>query len=145
MKPNRLIRFDWAIKNLFKKNRELDILQDFLSDLLQRKIFTITLCDAESTKDAPNDKSNRVDVHVTTETGEEILIEVQAYAERDYFSRILYSTSKVITTHIHEGEPYLQIPPIISVNICYFPAGSRARLPLQRHHKLHRYELREIR
>jgi hypothetical protein len=39
----KLIRFEWAIENLFKKNRDLDILQDFLSDLLEREITTIKL------------------------------------------------------------------------------------------------------
>ena len=61
-------------KNLFKKNRELDVLKGFLTDLLQKEIISINLCDTDSIKDSMDDKSNRVDVHVTTNSGEEIII-----------------------------------------------------------------------
>ena len=121
--PQKLIRFDWAIKNIFKKNQHLEILQSFLSDLLQKKIASIRLCDTESTKESSTDKSNRVDVHVVTDQDEEILIEVQAYPERDYYSRIVYATSKIITSHMHQGDSYYKIPKIISINICYFNLG----------------------
>jgi hypothetical protein len=119
----KLIRFDWAIKNLFKKNRDLDILQDFLSDLLGREITTIKLCDTDGLRDTATDKSNRVDVHVTIENGEEVIIEVQSHSEKDYFSRILYGTAKAITTHVQEGDPYIQVPKVISISICYCKVG----------------------
>lgn len=121
---NRLIRFDWAIKNIFKKGKSLDVLEGFLSDLLQKNITSIQLCDSESTKDHADDKSNRVDVHVTTKEGEKIIIEVQSYSEWDYFSRILYGTSKTITTHMHQGISYREVPNVISISICYFGVGS---------------------
>lgn len=119
----KLIRFDWAIKNLFKKNKDLNILQSFLSDLLQKKITSIRLCDTDGIKNASQDKSNRVDVHVTTQDGEEIIIEVQSQSEKDYFSRILYGASKAITTHVQEGNPYLSVPKLISISICYCKIG----------------------
>ncbi len=119
----RLVRFDWAIKNLFKKNRDLDILESFLSDLLQKKVTNIRLCDTESTKSSAKDKSNRVDVHVVINDSEEIIIEVQAYSEWDYFSRTLYGTSKVIANHMKEGDTYLHVPKVISISICYFALG----------------------
>ena len=119
----RLIRFDWAIKNIFKKNKKLDILQGFISDLLQKKITSIKLCDNEGIKDSFDDKSNRVDVHVVSEEGEEIIIEVQAYSEWDYFGRLLYGTSKVITNHMKTGYKYCKVPKVISISICYFEIG----------------------
>jgi predicted transposase/invertase (TIGR01784 family) len=122
-KEKKLIRFDWAIKNLFKKNRDLDVLQGFLADLLQKDITSIKLCDTDGIKDGADDKSNRVDVHVTIQSGEEIIIEVQAYSEWDYFSRILYGTSKAITNHMKEGYSYRKVPKIISISICYFEIG----------------------
>lgn len=120
---NRLVRFDWAIKNLFKKNKDLDILKDFLSDLLGKSIATIRLCDTDGIKNSAEDKSNRVDVHVTIENGEEIIIEVQSQSEKDYFSRILYGTSKAITNHVQEGDAYIEVPKIISISICYCKVG----------------------
>ena len=50
-KEKQLIRFDWAIKNIFKKKKELDILEDFLSDLLQKKLKIEELIDSESIKE----------------------------------------------------------------------------------------------
>ncbi len=41
----------------------------------------------------------------------------------DYFHRILYGISKVITEHIDEKEPYSNVEKVISVNIVYFDLG----------------------
>ena len=38
-------------------------------------------------------------------------------------NRILYGTSRVITEHIEEKEPYSKVVKVISVNILYFDLG----------------------
>jgi predicted transposase/invertase (TIGR01784 family) len=55
--------------------------------------------------------------------GEIILIELQFIPEMDYFQRMLYGVSKTIVDHIVQGDKYLKIKKIYSINIVYFDLG----------------------
>ena len=123
MKIKKLIRFDWAIKKLLRHKANFDILEGFLSVLLSENIKIKQILDSESNKETADDKHNRVDVLVEDAKGELIIIEVQNSKEYDYFHRILFGTSKVITEHIKEGEPYASVKKVISITIAYFDLG----------------------
>jgi predicted transposase/invertase (TIGR01784 family) len=73
--------------------------------------------------DAPLDKSNRVDILVENENRELIIIELQFTSEFDYFHRMLYGTSKVITQFIDRGNAYGTVRKVYSINIVYFDLG----------------------
>jgi PD-(D/E)XK nuclease family transposase len=60
---------------------------------------------------------------VRSQIGELMLVEVQNDSEIDYFQRMLYGVSKLVTEYIKEGEPYGTIKKIYSVNIVYFGLG----------------------
>ncbi len=45
-------------------------------------------------------KYNRVDLLTETESGELVLIELQVGGQYDYFHRMLYGSSKLITDHM---------------------------------------------
>lgn len=119
----KLVRFDWAIKNLLRNKANFDILEGFLSELLQTKVTIETLLESESNKRYKDDRSNRVDLLVLTEAQEHVIIEVQASMEWDYLSRILYGTSKAVTEYIQAGQPYRDVRKIISVSIVFFNLG----------------------
>ncbi len=119
----KLVHFDWAIKNLLRNKANFDILEGFLSELLQTKVTIETLLESESNKNDKDDRSNRVDLLVLTEKKEHIIIEVQASMEWDYLSRILYGTSKVVTEYIQAGQSYRNVRKIISVSIVFFDLG----------------------
>jgi len=119
----KLVHFDWAIKHLLRNKANFDILEGFLSELLQTKVTIETLLESESNKNDENDKSNRVDLLVRTESQGHIIIEVQAAMEWDYLSRILYGTSKVVTEYIQAGQSYRNVRKIISVSIVFFNLG----------------------
>lgn len=119
----KLVHFDWAIKNLLRNKANFDILEGFLSELLQTKVTIETLLESESNKRYKDDRSNRVDLLVLTEAQEHVIIEVQASMEWDYLSRILYGTSKAITEYIQVGQPYRDVRKIISVSIVFFNLG----------------------
>jgi predicted transposase/invertase (TIGR01784 family) len=124
MKKNiPLIRFDWAIKKLLRNKANFDILEGFLSELLQETIKIRQILDSESNKETSNDKHNRVDLLVENTKGELIIIEVQNSKEYDYFHRILFGTSKAITEYIQEGDTYSKIKKVISITIAYFDLG----------------------
>jgi len=119
----RLIRFDWAIKKLLKNKADFDILEGFLTVLLGEKILIEDVLDGEANKETDDDKHNRVDVLVRNQNDEHIIIEVQNSKALDYFHRMIYGTSKVISEYIKQGEPYGRIKKVISVTIAYFDLG----------------------
>lgn len=119
----KLVHFDWAIKNLLRNKANFDILEGFLSELLQTKVTIETLLESESNKNNKDDRSNRVDLLVLTGENEHVIIEVQASMEWDYLSRILYGVSKAVTEYIQAGQPYRNVRKIISVSIVFFNLG----------------------
>ena len=125
-KSKKLIRFDWAIKKLLRNKANFDILEGFLSELLGSNVRIKKILESEGNKDDKEDKYNRVDLLVEDAGGELIIIEVQDSKEYDYFHRILYGTSKVITEYIDEGQAYEKVKKVISITIAYFDLGQGA-------------------
>jgi len=123
MSARKLIGFDWAMKRLLRSKANFDILEGFLSELLKEDLNILEILESESNKEDLTDKFNRVDLKVRNEKNEIIIIEVQYEREFDYLQRILYGTSRVITEHIEEKEPYSKVVKVISVNILYFDLG----------------------
>ena len=119
----QLIRFDWAMKKLFRDKANYDILEGFLSELLGEDVLIQSIKDSESNKDRKNDKHNRVDILAEDSKGELVIIEVQNSKEFDYLHRILYGTSKAIVENMTAGASYSEIKKIISITIAYFDLG----------------------
>ena len=119
----KLIRFDWAMKKLLRSKANFGILEGFLSELLKIDLKILNILESESNKEEQDDKYNKVDVLVKLASGELVLIEVQVTSQADYFHRILYGTSKIITEYLHAGDEYSDIKKVYSVNILYFDLG----------------------
>jgi predicted transposase/invertase (TIGR01784 family) len=119
----KLVRFDWAMKKMLRHKANFDILEGFLSELLGEEIKIKQILDSESNKETEDDKFNRVDILVENSKNELVIIEVQNSKEYDYFHRMLFGTSKAITEHIKEGQPYAEIKKVISITIAYFDLG----------------------
>jgi predicted transposase/invertase (TIGR01784 family) len=119
----KLISFDWAIKRILRGKANFDILEGFLSELLKEDIKIIEILESESNQNSLDDKFNRIDLKVKNQNDEIILIEIQYSTEFDYLQRILYATSKAISEHLKQGEPYSDISKIISISILYFDFG----------------------
>ncbi|MCI5223557.1 MAG: Rpn family recombination-promoting nuclease/putative transposase [Candidatus Electrothrix sp. AR4] len=123
MPARKLISFDWAMKKLLRSKANFDILEGFLSELLKDDIHILEILESEGNKEEQLDKFNRVDLKVRNRKNEFVIIEVQYDRELDYLQRILFGTSKVITEHLQEGDPYSSVVKVISVNILYFDLG----------------------
>jgi len=119
----KIIHFDWALKKLLRQKANFEILEGFLSVLLNQDIVIQKILDSESNKDSESDKFNRVDVFAETENGELVIIEVQVDNEVDYFQRMAYGTSKAITEYMSAGNEYMNVKKVYSVNIVYFDLG----------------------
>ena len=121
-----LISFDYALKRLLRNKANYDVLEGFLSELLMRDIKVKTILESESNKQHLEDKHNRVDILVEDANGELVIIELQFSLEIDYFQRMLFGTSKVITDRMAQGDKYRDVKKVYSVNIVYFDLGQGA-------------------
>ncbi|MCK4609292.1 MAG: Rpn family recombination-promoting nuclease/putative transposase [Gammaproteobacteria bacterium] len=119
----QLVRFDWAIKRLLRSKANFSILEGFLSELLKQDLKILNILESESNKDDHDSKYNKVDILVELTSKEIVLIEIQVNTESDYFYRMLFGASKIVTEYLKEGAPYSQIKKVYSVNILYFDLG----------------------
>lgn len=111
------------MKRLLRSKANFEILEGFLSELLNEEIVILEILESESNKESTADKFNRVDLKVKNSSGEIIIIEIQYEREFDYLQRMLYGTSRAITEHQKESEPFSRLVKVISVNILYFDLG----------------------
>ena len=119
----RLVRLDWALKRLLRSKANFCVLEGFLSELLHEDVKILELLESESNRKDEDDKQNRVDLKVKLGGGEIVVIEVQASSEPEFLQRLLYSTSTVITEHVHRGDDYIEVTKVISVNVLFFNFG----------------------
>ncbi len=125
LEEKRLIRFDWASKYILRDKSNFDILEGFLTALLQKDIKIINLLESESNRADETDKLNRVDLLTVDDKGDYIIIEIQNEREIHYLERLLYGTSKLIVENLKIGDTYKKIKKVISVSILYFTLGEK--------------------
>jgi len=119
----KLVRFDWAIKNILRDKANFDVLEGFLTALLREDISVIEILESESNQSDYAQKLNRVDILVKDSHGRKIIIEVQNNRETDYLERILWGVSKLVVETLELGGEYRNISKIISISIVYFDLG----------------------
>ena len=117
------IRFDWAMKRLLRNKANFDVLEGFLTELLEFDVIICEILESEGNKEDQDDKFNRVDILVKNSSNELILIEVQNERENDFFHRMNYGQANLLTEGLDEGDNYDQIKRIYSINIVYFNLG----------------------
>jgi predicted transposase/invertase (TIGR01784 family) len=122
-KITELVRFDWFIKYMFRDKSDFEILEGFLSELLNDNITILEILESEDNQSKKKDKFNRVDIMIKNAKNEHIIIEVQNNEEYDYLQMILYGTSKTIVENIARGEAYAKVKKVISVSVVYFKVG----------------------
>lgn len=108
---------------MLRHKANFDILEGFLSELLEEDIKIKQILDSESNKETEDDKYNRVDILVENSKCELVIIEVQNSKEYDLFHRMLFGAAKAITEHIKEGQAYAEVKKVISITIAYFDLG----------------------
>ena len=123
LEKDNLVRFDWAAKRLLRQKSNFVVLEGFLSTLLGESIRIVRMLESEGNKENAADKFNRVDMLAENSKNELIIIEIQNNRELDYFHRMLYGTSKVISEYIHSGDDYDKVRKVYSINIVYFTLG----------------------
>ena len=120
----KLVSFDWAMKKILRQKANFGILEGFLTELLKFDVKIEEILESEANQETEEDKFNRVDLLAKNEKGELILIEVQHNSQIDYFHRMLYGSSKLVTEYIKKTDKgYSKVKKVYSVNIVYFALG----------------------
>jgi len=119
----KYIHFDYAAKKILRQKANFVVLEGFLTTLLKTNVKIHRMLESEGNQEHENDKFNRVDMLAELGTGELAIIEIQNSRINDYFQRILYGTSKLITEYIDLGDDYLKVKKVYSVSIVYFGLG----------------------
>lgn len=122
-KRRKYICFDWALKRLLRDKANYDVLEGFLSTLLQEPMCISEILESESNRDREDAKQNRVDLLAANDKGELFLIEVQGENEFAYFQRMLFGASRLVTEYIDKGDNYENVKKVYSINIVYFDLG----------------------
>jgi len=115
-----MISFDWAMKRLLRNKANFEVLEGFLSELLRRKIIINHIGESEGTPTDKDDKTNRVDILVEADEKEIIIVELQFDSVAEYYHRMLFGVSKVITNYMATGDKYDKVRKAYSVNIVHF-------------------------
>ena len=123
MRDRTFISFDWALKRLLRDKANFDVLEGFLSTLLNTQVTISELLESESNKEHKDGKQNRVDLLAKNSKGEMLLIEVQGETEFAFFQRILFGASRLVTEYIDSGQNYENVKKVYSINIVYFDLG----------------------
>lgn len=118
-----LVSFDWAMKHILREKANFDVLEGFLSTLLNEEIRVLSLLESEANQQHDLDKYNRVDLLALDATAQILIIEVQYTWQPSYLKRLLYGTAKLIIENIQVGESFDQVRKVISISILYFPVS----------------------
>ena len=119
----KLVSFDWALKKLLRSKANFEVLEGFLSVLLEDRITIVEILESETNRRHAFDKQSRVDLKARNQRGEYVIIEVQYEKQLDYLQRILHATSRAVVEHIDKGKPYVDVVKVISISILYFDVG----------------------
>ncbi|ONI38769.1 hypothetical protein AN640_02210 [Candidatus Epulonipiscium fishelsonii] len=123
MKTRKLVSFDFAMKYLLRQKDNFEILEGFLTALLNEPIEVLDIIESESNKNADISKGNRVDFMIRDSKDRRMIVEIQHAAESDYLERMVFETSKTIVDNLDKGKDYGDIVKVISINILYFNLG----------------------
>jgi len=118
-----LVSFDWAMKHILRDKANFDVLEGFLSTLLNEDIRVLSLLESEANQQHDLDKYNRVDLLAVDAHAQILIIELQYTWQPSYLKRILYGAAKLIVENIKVGESFDNVRKVISISILYFPVS----------------------
>lgn len=116
---------DYIFKRLMGEEESKDHLIAFLNAVLDagdhQKLVTLEIIDnKELTREIVTDKTGRLDVRAKTVDGTQIDIEVQLTNQRNMEKRTMFYWGKLFLEGIKQGEDYIRLAKVITINILDF-------------------------
>ena len=123
-----LISFDFAIKYLLKDKGNYDIIEGFLSALLQEQgykpVKIVALMDTESNREEYSQKKSLADLVVEDEEHNKYIIEVERQEVTDFIHKSCFNTSRLIADQLPIAGDYLKIKKVFHISLLYFRVGN---------------------
>jgi len=114
------------MKKLLRQKANFDVLEGFLSTLLRFEVKIQSILESESNPESALDKNNKLDILCEDEKKQLIFVEVQYHRQIDFFQRILFGSSKLLSNYMQKGKAYKTLRKVYSINILYFDLGQGA-------------------
>lgn len=118
------LKVDYAFKQLFGREKNKQITVVFLNAILQKTgrepIKDITFANVEEVGEYIGDKASRLDLLVTTASGENINVEIQFTNQYDMIKRSIYYWTGLYRAQMEKKMSYKELKPVISINIMNF-------------------------
>ena len=115
---------DALFKYLFGKNdgkhRTIALLNSLLEQELKHKIIKLNFLPTETKAKHKDEKTCRLDVYCSLDSGERVNIEMQRLKQQDFIQRTLKYWSNCFDGQLEKGEYYENLVPVICVNILDF-------------------------
>jgi predicted transposase/invertase (TIGR01784 family) len=113
---------DFAFKQIMDRDNLISFLNAVFNPDDQKKLVTLELLDSnkELLKDMIFDKTGRLDVRAKTADGMQIDIEVQINNRKNMDKRTLFYWGKLFLEGIKQGEDYVKLVKVVTVNILDF-------------------------
>lgn len=127
-----LISFDYAIKYLLRDKKDYEIVEGFLSILLQTQgygaVKIISLLESESNKEGSKAKRSIADLVVEDENKKKYIIEVERNEKYSFIQKACFNTSRLIVDNLSVQQDYTDIVKVFHISLLYFPI--REMMPL---------------
>ena len=115
----RFVSFDWALKWWLRRKDNFDVLEGFLSVLLQDDIKIAEVLEDLSDRPPHQKLLNRLDLMAHNQKGELVFIELQTLWEYGGFHSLANRVSQSISELIRESIGQDKVSKVISVNLIY--------------------------
>ncbi|WP_375319441.1 Rpn family recombination-promoting nuclease/putative transposase [Candidatus Tisiphia endosymbiont of Oplodontha viridula] len=124
MSDKTLVSLDYAIKYLLKNKGDYEIVEGFISAILQDAgypaVKVTNLLDGESNKESEELKQSVADVIVEDQQGHKYIVEIDSYYAGYFLHKACFNTSRLIVDTIRASQDYTSIKKIFHINLIYF-------------------------
>jgi predicted transposase/invertase (TIGR01784 family) len=125
-----IISLDYAIKNILRDKANFDVLNGFLTELLNKQVSVQEILESEGNVDDKSSKVNRLDLKAKIDNGEIAVFEIQFFDQIDFLGKVLFNACKAVVEQVSSGELF-DIKKVYSINIAYFDLGAKKEYVFQ--------------
>ncbi len=125
MSNKTLVSLDYAIKYLLKDKGDYEIVEGFISAVLQDAGYGAVkikaLLESESNKENKELKRSIADVIVEDEQGHKYIVEIDRSYTSMFLNKACFNSCRLIVDTLGASEDYATIKKVFHINLLYFP------------------------
>ncbi|MEM7382994.1 MAG: Rpn family recombination-promoting nuclease/putative transposase [Bacteroidota bacterium] len=133
MSQKAIVSFDFAIKYLLKSKKDYQIVEGFISALLQAfgypNVKIKSLLESESNKEQSELKQSIADLVVEDAEANKYIVEIDRAYTSTFIYKACFNASRLIVDSLEANEDYSTIQKVFHINLLYFvPSSMKAPL-----------------